>query len=86
MKKLIISIVAGMTFAVTNAQVVVPDYVRGSIYSIRLDAPSSSKQDFSKEIAIMTNVFDTLDYKHQYRKYNAFQAGERRDGNHSCLR
>jgi hypothetical protein len=42
-----------------------------------LDAPSSSKQDFSKEIAIMTNVFDTLDYKHQYRKYNAFQAGER---------
>ena len=77
MKKLIITIVAGMTFAVTNAQVVVPDYVRGSIYSIRLDAPSSSKQDFSKEIAIMTNVFDTLDYKHQYRKYNAFQAGER---------
>ena len=77
MKKLIVTIVAGMTFATTNAQVVIPDYVRGSIYSIRLDAPSSSKQDFSKEIGIMTNVFDTLDYKHQYRKYNAFQAGER---------
>jgi hypothetical protein len=55
----------------------VPDYVRCSIYSIRLDAPSTSKQDFSKEIGIMTNVFDTLDYKHQYRKYNAFQAGDR---------
>ena len=77
MKKLIFTIIAGMTFAAAEAQVTIPDYVRGSIYSIRLDAPSSSKQDFSKEIGIMTSVFDTLDYKHQYRKYNAFQAGER---------
>ena len=77
MRKLILSVVAAMTFTAADAQVVVPDYVRGSIYSIRLDAPSTSKQDFSKEIGIMTNVFDTLDYKHQYRKYNAFQAGDR---------
>ena len=77
MKKLFVAAVAVVNFVTANAQVIVPDYVRGSIYSIRLDAPSSSKQDFSKEIGIMTNVFDTLDYKHQYRKYNAFQAGER---------
>ena len=41
-----------------------PDYVRGSIYSIRLDAPSSSKGNFATEIKAMTNVFDTLDYEH----------------------
>ena len=54
-----------------------PDYVRGSIYSIRLDAPSTSTGNFEAEIKAMTSVFDTLDYEHVYRKYNAFNAGTR---------
>lgn len=77
MKKIILFALATVACVTSAFSQVIPDYVRGSIYSIRLDAPSSSKQDFSKEIAIMTSVFDTLDYKNQYKKYNAFQAGER---------
>lgn len=69
--------IALATVATASAQIEIPDYVRGSIYSIRLDAPSTSKEDFSRETAIMVNVFDTLDYANVYRKYNAFNAGER---------
>lgn len=79
MKKLISTI--GLSLALVASVCAhgfnMPDYVRGSIYSIRLDAPSSSKGNFETEIKAMTNVFDTLDYEHVYRKYNAFNAGTR---------
>lgn len=79
MRKFLISLFVLVAFvASVNAQgFKKPDYVRGSIYSIRLDAPSSSLGDFTNEIKVMTHVFDTLDYEHVYRKYNAFNAGER---------
>lgn len=78
MKKYFISAIALLTLATSGlAQVTIPDYVRGSIYSIRLNAPSTSKADFSKEMAIITHVYDTLDYQNVYRKYNAFNAGGR---------
>ena len=79
MKKLLVSFgVILAAIASMNAQgFKMPDYVRGSIYSIRLDAPSSSTGNFEEEIDVMTHVFDTLDYEHVYRKYNAFNAGER---------
>ena len=79
MKKQILALGLLMAVAVSvNAQgFKMPDYVRGSIYSIRLDAPSSSTGNFEEEIEVMTSVFDTLDYEHVYRKYNAFNAGSR---------
>ena len=79
MKKLLVSFgVILAAIATMNAQgFKKPDYVRGSIYSIRLDAPSTSTGNFEEEIDVMTSVFDTLDYEHVYRKYNAFNAGER---------
>jgi|GEM_PF-2076477 len=79
MKKIlsIIGLSLAVVTSVSAQEFKMPDYVRGSIYSIRLDAPSSSKGNFAKEIKVMTSVFDTLDYEHVYRKYNAFNAGDR---------
>lgn len=71
MKKIlsIIGFSLAVVTSVSAQEFKMPDYVRGSIYSIRLDAPSSSKGNFAKEIKVMTSVFDTLDYEHVYRKY-----------------
>lgn len=78
MKKLLFAVMAlvSMTSYAQDTKLV-PDYVRGSIYSIRLDSPISSAADFSKETKQMKDAFDNLNYEEHFRKYNAFNAGPR---------
>lgn len=78
MKKLLFAVMSlvSMTSFAQDAKLV-PDFVRGSIYSIRLNSPISSAADFSGEEKQMKDAFDNLDYEEHFRKYNAFNAGPR---------
>lgn len=77
MKKFLSFCLALLAVSAFAQDVKIPDYVRGSIYSIRLDVPISSKMDFKKEVAAMKNAFDTLNYETHFRKYNGFNVGKR---------
>ena len=77
MKKYFSFCLALLAMSAFAQDVKIPDYVRGSIYSIRLDVPITSQLDFKTEEAAMKNAFDTLNYVNHFRKYNGFNVGER---------
>lgn len=77
MKKIIVLALSLMGLSAIAQNVTLPDYVRGSIYSIRLNSPITSQADFSKQTAQMKEAFDNLNYEEHFRKYNAFNAGPR---------